>query len=483
MSLPSSIVTLRGALVAALLAPASLIAASQQDPSPRERPNLLIVVTDDQRFDHMGCAGHPFLQTPTMDRLAARGTRFLNAFVTTAICAASRASILTSKHECSHGYTFGKPPLSRAHAEDSYPALLRGAGYTTGFCGKFGIRAAEGVTDAMFDSFRPRNLPYAKKGAAGEPVHLTDRVADDAMAFLDGARGHGPFCLSVSFWAPHAEDNNPDQYVWPAALDGLYDDQPVPRPPLSEPAFFDGLPPLQRESLNRVRWKWRFDTEEKRVAMTRAYCRMITGVDRALGRILDHLEAIGSADNTVVVFTSDNGYFLGERGFAGKWTAHDLSMRVPLIVYDPRRPGRGVAAEEMVLNLDLGPTLLELAGVAVPETFEGRSLAPLLAADPIERPAWRRETYYEHGFEHAKIPRCRGVRTLRWKYARSVLPDPELHPGDVPVEGLELFEELYDLASDPLEAHNLAGDPGHRPVLDALRRRTAALEARYRAPR
>ena len=427
------------------------------------RPNLLLVVTDDQRADCLGVAGHPVLQTPELDALARAGVRFENAFVTTPICAASRASILTSLPESGHGYTFGTPPISAAHARASYPALLRAAGYRTGFVGKWGVRVAPGLREEMFDAFVALAPdPYSKVQADGSRRHLTEITVDRAIDFLGSDDGR-PFCLTVSFNAPHAEDGDPQQYFWPPEEDGLYGRAEVPPPPLSDPAFFAAQPAFLRESLGRVRWGWRFDTEEKRQRMTRGYWRMITGVDRAFGRLRAALAAKGRAENTVILFVSDNGYFLGERGLAGKWLIHEVSIRVPLILFDPRRPRatKPQTRTEMALNLDLAPTMLELAGVAAPAGWQGRSLVPLLAG-PVD--AWRSEFFFEHRFAHPQIPQSEGIRGERWVYAR--------YPGQDPV-----FEELYDLHEDPHQARNLAGDPRCAGVLADHRRRCAALAA------
>lgn len=430
----------------------------------QDRPNIVFVLTDDQRHDALGCAGHPFLQTPHMDAIAARGERFTNCFVTTAICAASRASILTGAWEGTHGYTFGKPPLAESLIENSWPRLLRGAGYYTGFVGKWGVKEPRGSRQTMWDSFRAMSAPYLRRNDAGGVVHQTDAAAQHAVEFLRAAPSDRPFCLMLSFNAPHAHDSNEQQYVPPPALAGVYDDAEVPMPPLCEPEFFASLPAFQRESLNRVRWFWRFDTEEKRVRMTRNYCAMITGVDRALGRVLDELHALGRADDTVVVFTSDNGYFLGERGFAGKWTIHEVSVRVPLLVHDPRRP-RLEAAEldPIVLNVDVPSTLLDLASVEVPASYQGRSLLPFLRG---ETPKWRDDFFYEHRMNHAKIPKSEGVRGSRWVYVRYYEQEP-------------VFEELYDLAADPHQRTNLAADPAHAATLRAMRQRCNELRARY----
>jgi len=428
------------------------------------RPSFIVILTDDQRWDALGHAGHPVLQTPTMDRLAREGVRFRSAFVTTSICAASRASILSSRFEGEHGFSFRTPPLAQRFADESYPRLLRRAGYRTALIGKCGVKFEKGASGELFDHFRPLSPPYVSKSGKGVRAHLSDRTGEAAVSFLRTV-GEQPFCLSLWFNAPHAEDSNPRQYVWPPALADLYGDCEIPEPPKAEPAFFLRQPAFLRDSLNRVRWFWRFDTARKRVEMTRGYYRMIHGVDRVIDRVLEELELLGRTRDTVVVLTSDNGYFLGERGFAGKWLPYEESIRVPLIVFDPRSPDalRGSVRDEMVLNVDIAPTLLELAGVDKPVGYQGRSLQPLLSG---EDSPWRDDFFYEHRTDIARIPKCEAVRGKRWKYIRYYEQKP-------------LVEELYDLRVDPQERANRALDPSHAETLQRMRERCDELSARY----
>jgi arylsulfatase A-like enzyme len=442
-------------LRAAFIGLAALTAAWRTDAAEIEvRPNILVVLTDDQRWNALGAAGNPVIVTPTLDRLAREGVRFENAFVTTPICAASRASILTGLYERTHGYTFTKPPLARALTLASYPARLRRAGYRTGFVGKLGVAVEKGADAEMFDVFRPSALPYFQE-VAGERKYLTDLDAERAIEFLRGSRADQPFCLSVSFWAPHADDDKQEQYFWPTDLDDLYTDVEVQPPPTSEPAFFASLPEFLRQTMNRERWYWRFDTPAKYQQMVKGYYRMITAADRALGRILDELRRQGAERNTVVVFTSDNGAFLGDRGYADKWTMHEASIRVPFLVLDPRAPAqaRGRVRREMILNVDILPTVLELAGLTAPPGLPGSSLGPLIVGLDV---AWRGEVFTEHLWDHPQIPRTEAVRTERYKYIRY----PQ-HPE---------FEELYDLEDDFCETSNLVTDAGQRQRLEELRR-------------
>jgi arylsulfatase A-like enzyme len=208
--------------------------------------------------------------------------------------------------------------------------------------------------------------------------------------------------------------------------------------------------------MNRTRWAWRFDTPEKYQAMVKGYYRMISGVDMVLGRIVAELERRGLARNTIIVYASDNGYFLGERGYAGKWLMYDLSINVPLIVLDPRAPrgDRGLVRRELVLNVDLPATFLDLAGAPIPEVIQGRSLRPLLGRS---RPAWRGEIFCEELLDNPEIPQSECVRTDRWKYIQY-----PRHPE---------YVELFDLEEDPQEKRNLAGDNAQRARLEDLRER------------
>ncbi|MEZ6066340.1 MAG: sulfatase-like hydrolase/transferase [Planctomycetaceae bacterium] len=312
-------------------------------------PNVIYFLSDDHRAGFLGCAGHPVVKTPTIDRLAANGTRFENAFVTTPICAASRATIFTSLVERTHKYTFGRPPIAREYTEASYPAVLKRAGYRTGFVGKFGVDIQQGQQQQMFDQFAPINRsPFFKEQADGTLRHETALCGDAAIEFLRSTPATQPFCLSVSFNAAHAEDADQlKHYPWLPEVDGLYDDAYIGPPRLDSNEIFESHPEFMRKSMNRDRWYWRWDTPEKYQHNIRAYYRLISGIDLTIARVLDELETQGRAGDTVVIFSGDNGYYAGERQFAGKWSHFEQSLRVPLVIYDPRggaARGKQVAA-------------------------------------------------------------------------------------------------------------------------------------------
>ncbi|MHC4909971.1 MAG: sulfatase-like hydrolase/transferase, partial [Planctomycetota bacterium] len=292
---------------------------------------------------------------------------------------------------------------------------------------------------------------------------MTDLTGDAAIEFIRNTAADQPFCLSVSFNAGHAQDGNLDQhYPFPATEADLYTDLPMPRPRLEDGAALRH-PEFLAESMNTDRYAWRWDTPEKYDRNLRNYFRMLSGLDRNIGRVVDELEARGLAENTVVIFIGDNGYYMGERGFAGKWTHYDESLRVPLIVFDPRLPAaqRGRTIPPIALNLDVAPTVIAAAGLPVPADMQGRSLLPFAHDDSA--PDGRDGFFCEHLMKNPRIPRWEGYRTTTHMYARYI--DAEV-------------EFLHDLESDPDQLANLAGDRSSQPTLRTLRRstRTAARE-------
>lgn len=432
------------------------------------RPNLLFLLADDLRYDALGYAGNKIVQTPNIDRLASRGVVFRNHFVTTSICNVSRASIFSGQYARRHGIVDFATPFTSEQWRNTYPARLRAVGYRTGFIGKFGVgndKAIAAMTNT-FDYWRgvpgQGGLFFDKNDPSR--THKTARFGEQGLEFLRGCNTNQPFCLSVSFNAPHARDGQPREF-WPDAREeALYANVTLPRPPKSSSEWFDGLPPFVRESESRRRWMKRFATEEMFQRTTQDYFRLITGVDREVGRILAELHERGLSENTVIVFTSDNGFFLGERGLADKWYLYEESVRVPLVIFDPREKG-GRTCDAMTLNIDFAPTLLELAGVSPPSIMQGRSLFPLTRGKTPR--GWRKDFFYEHYTRRDIIPPSEGVRSDRWKYIRWVGAEP-------------VVEELYDLQRDPGEECNLAQDPKFNRDLADSRVRWTELRAKLK---
>lgn len=430
----------------------------------QQAPNIIFILTDDQRWDALGFAGNNLIQTPEMDRLAAQGTYFENAFVTTPICAASRASILTGMYERTHGYTFGQGEIKPSYIGLSYPALLKNSGYFTGFFGKFGVNYSG--FEQLFDrgesydrngAFKDRR-GYFFKTIGKDTVHLSRYTGQQAIDFIQQSPKDKPFMLSLSFSAPHAHDPAEAQYFWSPEFDNLYKDLVIPDPILKEDSYFQAQPEYVRTGENRTRWHWRYDTPDKYQHSVKGYFRMISEVDAEIGKIRRALAEKGVADHTVIILMGDNGYFLGERQLAGKWLMYDNSLRVPLIIYDPRNP---VArrSQGMALNIDIPSTIFDFAGVKLPKEWQGRSLKPEVLG--VAGKKERTEFVAEHLWEVDIIAPSEGLRTKDWKYFR--------YRHDL------AHEELYDLAKDPQEINNLAGNPTYAKKLEEMRSKFDAM--------
>jgi arylsulfatase len=376
----------------------------------------------------------------------------------------SRASLLTGQWMSRHGTTAFE--MFDTPWEQTFPARLRAAGYWTGHVGKWhnGKFPGDG-----YDFGRAYHGRHFLKQPDGSTVHVTRKNERDALEFLRTRPKEKPFCLTVAFFAPHAEDPHPKQYLYQPESEPLYRDVTVPTPETAGEAFVRRLPPFIADDKNegRARWRERFDTPEKYQQYMKAYYRMVSEVDAACGRVLDELKSQGLLKNTLVVFTTDNGYFHGEHGLADKWYPYEESIRVPLIVRDPRSPAsmRGKTNDEFVLNVDLAPTLLAAAGVPAPEAMQGRDFSPLyLAGGQPAQPAWREEFFYEHATIRNTdfIPSSQALVRKDVKYIW--WPDFK-------------HEELFDLRHDPHETHNLAADPAQQAVLEGLRERFKELAA------
>lgn len=435
------------------------LAIAFQSQAQQTTPNIIFILTDDQRWDALGHVGNEIIHTPNLDQLAAKSTYFNNAFVTTPICAASRASIMTGQYERTHDFTFSTPPLKAELVKNTYPALLKQAGYQSGFFGKFGMQMENRLDTTLFDAFySTRTDGYFRLQGAGwsEHIHLTDLTTDKAIQFIESTSGNQPFCVSISYNAPHADDAHPQQYFWATRNDELYKAQDIPLSPLVADTFYQALPPFVKadSTIGRIRWRWRFDTPEKHQRMVKGYYRMISTIDDNVGRLLSTLEEMNVSENTIIIFTSDNGYFLGERGLSGKWLMYENSLRVPLLIYDPMQEVKPTNRAEIALNIDIAPTILDYAGVAIPPTIQGRSLRPLVNNESVD---WRADFLCEHLYELQYIPKSEGVRSNDWKYFRYIdYPD---------------VEELYYLKDDPLEQHNLVTHSSYQDTLQHFRQR------------
>lgn len=425
-----------------------------------EKPNIIFLLADDLRYNALGCMGNPIIQTPNIDRLAYEGTLFTNAYVTTPVCCVSRASIFTGQFSNRHGiqsFTKDFTPEARAN---NYPTILRNNGYYTGFIGKYGVSLKE--HDDEFDywkGFYSQGV-YFYKDKNGKPIHNTDLLANQALEFLNIRDKSKPFCLSVSFKAPHVEDGNPvhNGYVYSPAYEDYYKDVSIPEPAdgndkyyLSFPENFRNRPKDGALNEARVRWELRFSTPEKYQESVKSYYRLITGMDDAIQRIVDELKKKGLEKNTIIIFSSDNGYSLADHGLEGKWYGQDVSLKSLTIVYDGRKLQNKHTNNDMVLNVDIAPTILDYAGIKTPANMQGESFKPLVEG---VKSKWRSDFYYNHlmDTETSKvyIPKSEGIVTNSYKYNRYFNGS---NPDDF------FYEELFNPKIDPLEITNLANNP------------------------
>ena len=436
------------------------------------RPNFLLLYADDQRNHTLGCAGHPIVKTPNIDRLANQGVRFKNAYVTTSTCWVGRASLFTGCYERKHLYKVSSGSLNSDLCNSSYFAVLKRAGYRTGHLGKEHVSIPLESVSAMWDVRRRiGRAPFFKEQPDGTKRHETQILGDWGINFLSEQPKDKPFCLQISFNATHAEDNDRrpgiGHFPWPKVTDGMYEDETMPLPPLNDPGIYQSQPHFLKKSLNRQRYFWRWDTPEKYQTNMRAYFRMISGIDHVVGRLVAELKKQGLAENTVIIYTADNGYYLGDRGFAGKWTHYQESLRVPLVVYDPRLPDpqRGQVIPEIALNSDLASTLIELSGLPIPQAHTGRSLAPLIRGKQVAD--WRKDFLCEFLAVPQTIPLWEGVHGESVTYARYFVDGPDEPP----------YEFLHDLKKDPQQLTNLATDSDAQHLLKNMRNRCDQLVA------
>ena len=444
-------------LLAAAVALAPALPRPEAPPPSGARPNIVFLLADDLRYDGVGFMGNDVVHTPALDALAAGATVFDAAYVTTSICSVSRASLLSGQYGRRHGlWGFGGGFDSAAFAK-TYPARLRAAGYRTGFVGKYGVGRYDYASE-QFDywaGFDGQGSYVGRTGRDGEPIHLTAWMAERAEDFIAAARGDTTgFALSVSFKAPHAEGTN-DFSRFDPALASAYEGVAFEQPIQAEVEHFDYFPPAwQDPNEGRLRWRARLQDPRDAQEHLEGYYRLVEGLDRAVGRIVDALEAAGVADNTVIVFTSDNGFYQGEYGLSGKWYASEPSIRVPLLIWDGRAP-RSQRRAELALNVDVAPTLLDYAGLAPSEGMQGESLLPLAEGEDVP---WRERFLYEHLWPGPNpIPSTEAVVAPPYKYARHFRGFRE---------GPVVFEETLDLREDPWELRNLTDvRPGLRDSL------------------
>jgi len=417
--------------------------AGRAPAAPRSRrPNIIVNVMDDQRWDCLSCYEGKsvlnFIRTPNMDRLAAEGVRFRNAFVTFSLCSPSRATMLTGKDVRTHGVNRLANDIAAGH--EIFPTLLKQAGYETGYTGKWHIGKASDVPLPAFDHW----AGVRDQGQYVDPVmningsttkvpgYATEIFMDQAVEFITKKRDK-PFFLWLGQKAPHSPCTPPKH------LETLYDDIDVAKPPTYFESH-DDKPTWFVEQHDHDFFHTLLHPNAAYQKYTKDFCRTIVSVDEQLGRMMKTLDEKGLTENTIIIHIADNGHFLGEHQLYSKMLMYEESIRVPLIVRYPGFAKTGYKCDDMVLNLDMGPTVLDLAGVPVPKDMEGRSFRELVAGRTPRN--WRRSYRYEYYCSSWGLPDFDGVRTSDgWKYCR--FPD---------------WEQMYNVNEDPTELRNLAKD-------------------------
>jgi len=452
---------IRAALILSLLSP--LLALAQ--PAPSRPPNILYIMADDHAAHALSCYGSKINQTPNLDRLAKEGVRFENAFVTNALCGPSRACLLTGKYSHMNGFLDNAPSTKFNGAQQTFPKLLQAANYSTAVFGKWHL----GTDPTGFNHwdilqgqgvyFNPVFFTNGKKNTV--KGYVTDVITDKVIEHIEKLDKSKPFTVLYHHKAPHRAWNPDEKHA------KMYEDKDIPLPE----TFWDDYknrgtaakdqdmtvaktltrgdlkmdPPAGLEGEKLVEWKYQRYIKD--------YLRVVAALDDNVGRVLDYLDKSGLAQNTIVVYTSDNGFFLGDHGWFDKRFMYEQSLRVPLIIRYPGHTKPGTTAKELVTNVDFAPTFLDYAGVKIPEDMQGRSLKPILEGQaPTD---WRTSVYY-HYYEfpqpHHVHPHY-GLRTDRYKLMFFT----------------DLNEwELYDLQKDPNEMKNVYLAPDYSEVRDKL---------------
>lgn len=409
------------------------------------RPNIVFILSDNQRWDFMGCVGHPFVKTPNMDRLAKEGVLFSNAFVTTSLCSPSRASFLTGQYAQTHGVQTNMTPWNDKNI--TFLELLKSAGYDTAFIGKWhmpgktpNLRGVDLFVTFTIEHGQGRyiNCPLIVNGknTPSRKEYITEELTDYGIQFIERAR-ENPFCLYLSHKAVH--------HRWtpsPEVVD-LYKNE--------KPLFPKEYDPLVFFTQGHIFEGFNVGSPK---GLYRNYARVVTALDNQIGRILKKLDELGLSENTIIIYASDNGFFWGEHQLAGtgRWP-YEESIRIPFIVRAPgiiKDPGR--IAEQMVLNVDVAPSVLEMAGVAIPKKMEGESFVPILrSASTLGRKAWLYEYFRDFPY---RVPTMQAVRTEKYLY--------------VEYDGRRKAE-LYNVVKDPRQLNNLMSKPEGNRLSEQLK--------------
>jgi N-acetylglucosamine-6-sulfatase len=415
------------------------------------------------RWDALGCTGHPFSKTPNVDRIAKEGALFKNFFVSIPLCSPSRGSFLTGQYAHTHGVINNGDHSALSHKLVTFPRLLHDFGYETACIGKWHM----GVDDSPRPGF-DRWVSFKGQGVYNDPTlnvdgkaskhtgYITDILNDYAVQFIKSEHKK-PFLLYLPHKAVHGPFTPAERHKNLYAATIIEPVKSLNDPLQGKPAVTRELEesPEGKAAKKKGKAQKQPNDNERRMPenLIRNQLRVLAAVDEGVGALFRALEESGQLDSTMIIFSSDNGFFWGEHGLSDKRWAYDESIRDPLLMRFPKLIKPGTVFAQFVLNIDIAPTLLELAGAPVPKTIQGRSLLPLLN-DPAT--SWRNsfltEYFQEKGYP--RTPTWQAVRTDRWKY--------------INYADLKGMEELYDLNADPYEMKNLINDSASQPVLSKM---------------
>lgn len=439
-----------GLFVLSAALPAAIVSAAER------KPNFVYIFTDDQRWDAMSVvqreqgekARFPWLRTPNLDRIAAEGMRFRNAFVVNSLCAPSRATLVTGQYGHINGVVNNHTPHPDGNL--SLPALLRPAGYVSAYVGKWhhgsqsGKRPGFDYSASFVGQGKYFDCPVEMNGVATETKGFVDDVTTDYAAGFIRENKDRPFLLILGYKTCHGPFTPPPRH------EKTYEGEEARRVPnLGVPA------PYRTANAGPMNGKGKAAEapESATVPTNLGMFRGITAIDDNVGKLLRLLDELKLTDDTVLCFSSDNGYYLGEHGLGDKRSAYDEALRVPMLVRYPRMIQAGRTDDHMVLNVDPAATFVDLAGVSVPDGMHGRSWKPLLEGKADAD--WRKSYFYCYFFERGfATPTTTAVRTDTAKLIK--------YPGH------DNWTEVFDLQADPYEIKNLANDPSHAELRKSL---------------
>ena len=486
------------------------------------RPNVIVILADDMAVGLTGYENHPIVKTPNIDKLASMGTVFNSSFATSAVCTPSRTSLLTGLYERRHGINFNSnSSMTESAFQQTYPMLLKNSGYFVGYVGKNhtpigrnddGVTGYKsGVMDSSFDywyashkhlGFYPKDKKrhaIFKNAQADTQIEIIEEGVENFMApneafkaghdFLDGRPQNQPFALLINFNVPHAsstgtmEQRDSDLALYKSVYRDQLNEIELPETYL---AADDIKTPKLPVNVYNGEYLFTYDYVKTPDTLKERNIReiqTISGIDKLMGKLYKKLEHQGIADNTIIVFTSDHGLMHGEFGLGGKVHLYEPSIRIPLIIFDPRieTSNKSYENNDLVALVDIAPTLLDLTNTPVPETYQGYSLKPLMLGEPVN---WRQEIFLENMMTIQNYPRMEGVRSHEWKYIRYFDKKKDQLYAEMSVASINgeqpIYEELYDLANDPQEIHNVIADPANAAIVKSMRKKNAKLVSQYR---